>query len=481
MGYQTAAYNRQLPIVKYLLELGADTEVADIGARFVQSYRSSPGLAYGWRRKPADLAILKFLGSDATDVEREIVEVFSKKDDYVRDFDFTPIHIAVLDLYDVEDRERPSLEQLIELVDDCNNAPAGTDWAQWKLKYRKRSNLFSHTIELFRSTAFEKPKTEKIIHNLLNQKDKKYHWTPLHLASSAGHLDKMRVLVRHGADPFILSNLDANILHAAAESKSTSGLDGALEIWRRYPQQLDINQANRWAETPLHVAAWGSLTAVEKLLEAGADRSIRQEDGQVPLHCAGLSEQGQVRRKIVALLCEGNTGPHVNAQDVDGRPPLFDFLDDPICVQTLIDHGARVDLLDFSGKSAFHHACIQNESEALDTLLNVSPSQPASVTVKDQDGNTALIHALLNGSIDCAMMLLKLDEVGDIVGQDGWTAAHHAAKMGDPPMLEAVLRHPSLVKGAKTTDGKTVEVVAMEAGNWCGEVRSLLRKHNAIM
>lgn len=291
----------------------------------------------------------------------------------------------------------------------------------------------------------------------------------------------MRVLVRHGADPFILSNLDANILHAAAESKSTSGLDGALEIWRRYPQQLDINQANRWAETPLHVAAWGSLTAVEKLLEAGADRSIRQEDDQVPLHCACLSEQGQVRRKIVALLCEGNTGPHVNAQDVDGRPPLFDFLDDPICVQTLIEHGARIDLLDFSGKSAFHHACIQNESEAMDILLNISPSRPASITMKDHDGNTALIHALLNGSIDCAMMLLKLDDVGDIVGQNGWTAAHHAATMGDSPMLEAVLRHPSFVKGSKTTDGKTVEVVAMEAGNWCGEVRSLLREHNAIM
>ncbi|KAL8876911.1 MAG: hypothetical protein Q9198_004973 [Flavoplaca austrocitrina] len=461
----TAAYNRQLPIVKYLLELGADTEVADIGAR-----------------KPADLAILKSLGSDATDVEREIVEVFSKKDDYVRDFDFTPIHIAVLNLYDVEDQERPSLERLIELVDDCNNALPGTDWAQWKLKFRKRSNLFSHIIELFRSTAFEKPKTEKIIHNLLDQKDKKYHWTPLHWASSAGHLDKMRVLVRHGADPFILSNLDANILHAAAESKSTSGLDGALEIWRRYPQQLDINQANRWAETPLHVAALGSsLNAVKKLLEAGANHNIRQEDGQVPLHCAGLSEQGQVRRKIVAVLCEGKTEPQVNAQDVDGRSPIFDFLDDPICVQTLIEHGARVDMLDFSGKSVFHHACIQNESEALDTLLNVSSSRPASVTVKDQDGNTALIYALLNGSIDCAMMLLKLDDVGDIVGQNGWTAAHHAAKMGDPSMLEAVLRHPSFVKGSKTTDGKTVEVVAMEAGTWCGEVRSLLREHNAIM
>ncbi|KAI4267065.1 MAG: hypothetical protein L6R38_008425 [Xanthoria sp. 2 TBL-2021] len=430
--------------------------------------------------KPADLAILKSLANDATDVEREIVEIFSKKDDYVRDFDFTPIHTAVLNLYDVDDRERPNLEQLIEVVDDCNNAPAGTDWAQWKLRYRKRSNLFNDIIELFRSAAFEKPKTEKIIHNLLDQKDKKYHWTPLHWASSAGHLDKMRVLVRHGADPFILSNLDANILHAAAESKSTSGLDGALEIWRRYPQRLDINQANRWAETPLHVAAWGSLNAVQKLLEAGADRNVRQEDGQVPLHCTGLSEHGRVRRKIVALLC-GETGPHVNAQDVDGRPPIFDFLDDPICIQTLVEHGARLDLLDSAGRSAFHHACIQDDREALKTLLNILPSWPAIVTVKDHDGNTALIQALLHGSIVCAMMLLKLDDIGDIVGQGGWTAAHHAAKRSDPTVLEAVMRHPSFVKGSKTIDGKTVEVVAMEAGNWCGEIRRLLREYNAIM
>ena len=35
--FQTAAYNRQLPIVKYLLENGAATEVADVGARYVAS------------------------------------------------------------------------------------------------------------------------------------------------------------------------------------------------------------------------------------------------------------------------------------------------------------------------------------------------------------------------------------------------------------------------------------------------------------
>lgn len=61
--------------------------------------------------KPADLAILKSLGADATYLEQEIVEVFSRKDDYIGDFDFTPIHIAVLELYHPMDRERPSLEQ----------------------------------------------------------------------------------------------------------------------------------------------------------------------------------------------------------------------------------------------------------------------------------------------------------------------------------------------------------------------------------
>lgn len=370
--------------------------------------------------------------------------------------------------------------RLIELVDDANNAPAGTDWAKWKLRHRKRSPLFSQIIELFRASASEKPKTYKIIHNLLDQKDRKYCWTPLHWASSAGRTDKMKILMDHGADPFMLSNLDANIIHAAAESKALDGLAGALEIWKRYPQRLNINQANRWAETPLHVAAWGSVECVRLLLEAGADRNVRQEDGQVPLHCAGLSTQGEIRRAIVRLLCAGEIGPHINAQDADGRPPMFDFSDDPKCIEVLINAGARLDLLDTSGKSIFHHACIQDENETLKLLLRLSPPDSVMVTVKDHGGNSALIQALLHGSARCAMTLLEFDKVGDMVGQDGWAAVHHAAKLGNADVLEAVLSHSSFVKGMKTIDGKTVEAVAMEAGNWCGKVKELLRKYNSV-
>lgn len=370
--------------------------------------------------------------------------------------------------------------RLIEFVDDANNAPAGTDWSKWKSKYRKRSPLYGEIIELFRGSAANKSKTHKVIHNLLDQKDRKYCWTPLHWASSAGRVDKMKILMDHGADPFILSNLDANIIHAAAESKTLNGLAAALEIWKRHPQRLNINQANRWAETPLHVAAWGSVECVRLLLEAGANSSVRQEDQQVPLHCAGLSTQGTVRREIVALLCDGENDQHINVQDVDGRPPMFDFLDDPKCMEILINAGARLDLLDTSGKSVFHHACIQDENESLTLLLSQSSPDSVMVAVKDHDGNSALIQALLHGSVNSALTLLENDNVGDIVGQDGWAAVHHAAKLGNADVLEAVLKHSSFVKGMKTIDGKTAEVVAMEAGNWCGKVKELLRRYNSV-
>ena len=370
--------------------------------------------------------------------------------------------------------------RLLELVDDCNNAPAGKNWAKWKSKYKKRSPLFGTIIEYFRASAYEQPKTFKVIHNLIDRKDKCLCWTPLLWACSTGKGEKIKTLMYHGADPFILSNLGANILHAAAESKSLGGLDDALDIWRRYPDQLNINQLNHWGESALHVAAWGSVENVKKLVEAGADRNVRQQDGQVPLHCTGMTARGKVRRQIIDLLCMGDNGDHINAQDIDGRPPLFDFLDDASCVEMLINYGASLDLLDTTGKSAFHHACMQDNHETLKTLLRLSPPGSVLVTVKDHDGNIALNLALSHRSRCCALVLLELDEVGDIVGQDGWAAIHHAAKLGDCEVLEAVLHYRSYNRGMKTIDGKTAEVVAMEAGTWCGEVKDLLRRYNSI-
>ncbi|OJD18686.1 hypothetical protein AJ78_01301 [Emergomyces pasteurianus Ep9510] len=463
----TAAYARQLPTVQYLVELGAETEVSDLGAR-----------------KPVDFAFLKSRGADATQTEKDIVQVFSKQDDYIDDYDFTPIHIAVLDLYDPDDLERPTLEALIDFVDTANNAPQGTNWSQWRVKYQKRSPLFVTIIEQFRVSAAENPDTGKIIQNLVDQKDRKFHWTPLHWASATGQADKMKILVNTGADPFIQSNLNANILHAAVESNALASLSYALEICKRYPQLLDIDQSNVWGESPLMMAAQGCLVdCVKLLLEAGANPNVRQENRQVALHYAGLSDRGERRCETVALFCEASNIAKLdlNPQDEDGRPPIFDFLDDLECMKCLIRHGARLDLLDNTGNTLIHHICIQGESSALESLLELPGYEKLMLRVKNRDGNTALIEALRHESVDCAVTLLELDDVGDIVGQDGWAAVHYAAKLGDPTLLKVVLEHPTFARGIKTDDGKTARVVAMEAGHWQGEVKELLNRYNALI
>lgn len=96
--------------------------------------------------------------------------------------------------------------RLIDFLEEANNAPAGTDWTKWKTRYRKNSSLFGEIIELFRASASGKPRAPKLIHSLLDQKDRKYCWTPLHWASSPRREDKTKVLMDNGADPFILSN-----------------------------------------------------------------------------------------------------------------------------------------------------------------------------------------------------------------------------------------------------------------------------------
>ncbi|KAF7177893.1 hypothetical protein CNMCM7691_006369 [Aspergillus felis] len=460
-----AVYARQLPTVKYLCDIGVDTDTADLGAR-----------------KPVDLAILKSLAADATEVEKDIVRIFAKDDDHVADFEFTPIHIAVLDLYDASDSERPKLEDLIEFVDNANNAPPGTNWAQWKTRYQKQSPLYVAIIEQFRASALERNSTPKVIHNLLDQKDRKFHWTPLHWAALTNRADKMRILVKNGADPFIKSNLSANIIHAAVESNALQSLAYAIEISRCYPEQLSIDQPNVWGESPLMMAAQGCLVdCVRLLLAAGADRAVRRDNQQVALHYAGLSSRGESRRQTVALLCQNSEQDylHINAQDEDGRPPLFDLLDDAICVEELIGNGADLNIQDRTGKNVYHHVCVQDESESLRTLIRLCPST-ALLKQKDQDGNTPLIEALQHGSTRSATILLDSDDIGDVYGGDGWAAVHYATKAGDPRLLEKVLQHSSYRKGMRTRDGKTAQVIAMESGTWCGQVKELLRKYDSL-
>jgi len=385
------------------------------------------------------------------------MNTFTDIDQYIADFGFSPIHIAVLDLYNREDSGRPGLQELIDFVDDANNAPAGNDWAIWRRPEAKLSPLYAAIIETFRSASAGKPKTEKTILDIINQRDEKWGWPPFHWAAFTGRLEKMKILASKDsakADIFMLSPMGRNSLHIAAESKRPDVLSHVLTLWEHSKEKLDINLADRWKETPLHVAASGSSACVKLLLDKGADPTARQENQQVPLHYLSLCPKTNERIKILDLLCS-NPKVSFNARDDYGRTPLFELLDSPSCISKLISYGADLSVADGSGNSVFHSACIEHELDALKIFLQQTPD-PEATTRLNKDGNTPLIEAFAHSSIKCVRLLLKRPDAGCIPGKDGWSAVHYAAKWGNEEILESVLTHPSF-KRRQLTVGSSVQ------------------------
>ena len=106
-------------------------------------------------------------------------------------------------------------------------------------------------------------------------------------------------------------------------------------------------------------------------------------------------------------------------------------MEDTKCTESLAVQGANFELLANTGQSAFHHTAILEESETLRVLLRLVRQDSVMITVKDRNGNTALIRALRHRSLRCALMLLERADMGDIVGQDGRACIHSAARLGD--------------------------------------------------
>jgi ankyrin repeat protein len=386
------------------------------------------------------------------------MDTFARADHYISDFGFSPIHVAVLGLYDQEGLKHPSLEDLINFVDEVNNAPVGNDWSTWGSREAKLSPLYADIIQMFRSSASELAKTQKPILDIINQKDEKWDWPPFHWAAFTGRLEQLKILVNHDsvkADPFILSRTGRNMLHLAAESKKPEVLSHILDIWEHNKDRLDINLPDRWKETPLHVAASGSAACVKMLLDKGANPNARQENEQVPLHYSSICSKDHERLKIVSLL-SSCPGILLDARDQDGRTPIFELLNWPACVKELAEQGADLSLSDNTRNTAVHYSCIDDEVETLEVLLQLS-SDPGAATRLNGKGNTPLIEAFYHRSFRCVRFLLKRPDINSIASKDGWAPVHYAAQIGDLEILQVVLTHPSFKRGQKTKDGKSAE------------------------
>ncbi|CAG7731706.1 unnamed protein product [Allacma fusca] len=141
--------------------------------------------------------------------------------------------------------------------------------------------------------------------------------TALQAASQNGHLEVIRILLAHGADPEIEDRDGDRCVHHAAYGDEPA----VIEILAQ--SSADLNARNKRRQTALHIAVnKGFLGVTTTMLRLQCHPSLQDDQGETPLHLS-VSKRNETILSI------------------------------------LLDHGADVTLTNNNGFNVLHHAALR--------------------------------------------------------------------------------------------------------------------------
>lgn len=217
-------------------------------------------------------------------------------------------------------------------------------------------------------------------------------------------------------------------LHIAAESESAT----LLELLLERGADPNASTSRESVEPPLHIAVRaGRVKNVDLLLKHGAIIDATDDSGRTALHVAVDSEMSTV----LELLLKKGANPNASSPDKSMEPPLHIAAraGRDKSVEMLLEHGADIDMVHASGRTALHAATVNDRSSTIQMLLK----NKARVDQQDDKGMTALCLAaaetrasMLRKSIHTTATMETLIEGGadlEIPDHCGWTPLHHAS------------------------------------------------------
>lgn len=223
-------------------------------------------------------------------------------------------------------------------------------------------------------------------------------YTPLHIACSRGHTSIISALLAGGADKDAKDNRGAIPLHHTISQDHVAATESLLAA--------GANITIGGSFTPFVLAALERNTEILKLfLMRGVDVNFRDESGSTALHaaaignlssCSSPSSFGGAASAISAIDALMDAGADVDAQRLDGGAPLhYAAAFTSLCscfdvILALLRRGASVDLVHSkTGQTPLHVAC-QHKKRGVDAVVDLLLRWGADEAAVGGDGRTAL-------------------------------------------------------------------------------------------
>ncbi len=226
-------------------------------------------------------------------------------------------------------------------------------------------------------------------------------WTPLWYAIVNGLNDIALKLITTGASLRLRTNNDETVMMIAAKNNN----DGAIDLLMQYGF-TELEAQNNLYETALHLAAAkGHVEAVNKLLHYGADINAVTLSKQTPTHLAIVNK----RLPVLKVLLTQDPMPDLSMQNVEGYPPMLlavknSFVDAFMLIASYIAVDV-ISIRDNNGNTALHLAVINGNKDAVIMFLK----HGIDVNVPNKDFDTALHLALRHKQNDIAKLLISHD------------------------------------------------------------------------
>ena len=288
--------------------------------------------------------------------------------------------------------------------------------------------------------------TSEIVQLLLERGADVNSKNALHKAVIAGNTDTATLLLDHGASVNITARDSENALHKAAGSGKVEMVQILIE------HGANINAVSCDDVTAWHkAAASGHLDIVQLLIQHGASINVKSKNGVTPLHKSVRSGNEELVKMLI------KEGADINSADFRGAVPILIAVSEKQnnIARLLLSFGASVNTADVNGNSVLHQAIMSGSKELVLQILK------ESLNTVDSQGRSHLQLAVSLGDLDIAQLLVEWGANPNAIDSEGSPILHQAIEHGREETVTTLLNHGANVN-ACNFDGTTSLHLAMD-------------------